>query len=113
MQAIVTKFHGPTDTRGSRISAKCEAGKLMLSWEHALNSEQNHDRAALALATKLGWTEDNEYEPMYRGGMPDNTGNVYVFAAPYAKVEQEKDDRTPAQKRFEAQREANEQRKEQ
>lgn len=55
-QAIVTKYHGPTDARGFRVSATAEAGRVYLEWDAALNTEQNHQRAALALSHKLGWS---------------------------------------------------------
>ena len=56
MQAIITKFHGPTNVRGSRVSATAEAGKITLSWDHALNSDDNHKAAAEAFARKFNWT---------------------------------------------------------
>lgn len=54
-QAIVTKYHGPTNSNGSRIRAKCSAGSLTIPYDHALNIDQLHARAAQALADKLGW----------------------------------------------------------
>lgn len=30
MQAIETRYHGPTNTRGARVSARCEAGRITL-----------------------------------------------------------------------------------
>jgi hypothetical protein len=56
-QAIFTAYHGPTNTRGSRVSAKCEAGRLSLPWDDALDSEGNHKAAAQALIKKLGWDD--------------------------------------------------------
>lgn len=56
-QAITTTYHGSTNTRGSRVSAKCEAGRLSLPWDHALDSEGNHKAAAQALIKKLGWDD--------------------------------------------------------
>lgn len=55
-QAIQTKYHGPTDARGSRVSARCEAGRITVPWDHALNSCQNHESACLALLQKLQWS---------------------------------------------------------
>jgi hypothetical protein len=40
-QAIVTKFLGPTDHRGSRIKATAEAGSITVSWDHGLGVEEN------------------------------------------------------------------------
>lgn len=55
MQAIETKYHGPTERRGSRISARCEAGRITLERDSALGIEENHRAAAVALLLKLGW----------------------------------------------------------
>jgi len=73
MQAITTKFLGPTNFRGSRIKARCEAGTLLVSWNHALDSEANHKGAALALVKKLGWKGR-----WVGGGLPDTTGYAFV-----------------------------------
>ena len=79
MQAIVTKFHGPTDSRGSRVSAKAQAGRKFYAWDYALDSEQNHDAAAKAYADSLGWLA-NGYR-LVGGGLPDGTGNCYVLTS--------------------------------
>lgn len=56
MKAIRTKYHGPTDTRGSRISATDEDGnRVSISYDHAKNTDGNHDAAALALCAEMGW----------------------------------------------------------
>lgn len=55
-QAIVTKYHGPTNHRGSRVSARCDAGRTTVEWDHALNPDANHTRAVVALVRKLGWS---------------------------------------------------------
>lgn len=55
MQAIETKYHGPTYTKGSRISARCEAGRITLERDSALGIGENHRAAAVALILKLGW----------------------------------------------------------
>lgn len=45
--AIVTKFLGPTNNRGSRVKATMPSGKsVTIDWDHALDSEGNHNRAA-------------------------------------------------------------------
>jgi hypothetical protein len=73
MQAITTKFHGPTDSRGSRVTARCQARRMTVGWDHALDSEANHARAAEQLARKLGWSGR-----WIGGALPDGTGNVFV-----------------------------------
>jgi hypothetical protein len=70
MQAIRTRYHGPTNSKGSRFSAQCEAGRIYVPYDYALNSDENHEAAAKALAKKLGWDTDR-YPPM-AGGVFDN-----------------------------------------
>ena len=55
MQAIRTRYLGPTDTRGSRIQAKCSGGTVTVSYDAALDSEGNHAAACRKLAGKMGW----------------------------------------------------------
>lgn len=56
MKAIKTKFHGPGNVRGSRVSATDEDGhRVVLDWSHTLSSEANHLAAAYALCAKMNW----------------------------------------------------------
>lgn len=48
-QAIVTTFRGPTNHNGSRVLARCEAKKISVPWDHALDAGANHAAAALQL----------------------------------------------------------------
>lgn len=73
MQAITTKFLGPTNCRGSRVKASAQAGSLTLSWDDALDIDDNHAAAAIALANKLGWGGQ-----WVGGGLPGGEGNCYV-----------------------------------
>lgn len=73
VQAIVTKFISPTYTQGSRIKATASAGSVMLQWDHSLNVERNHAKAAKALADKFEWSG-----VWFQGGMPDDSGYVFV-----------------------------------
>ena len=57
LQAIQTKYLGPTDSKGSRVKAYCQAGCVTVDWLHNLNSEQNHKRAVMQLIKKLGWDD--------------------------------------------------------
>lgn len=77
MQAITTRYIGPTDFRGSRVKASCQARVLILPWDHALGIEENHDAAARALVLALGW-RGGHYGAWARGALPDMSGNVYV-----------------------------------
>lgn len=53
MQAIITKYYGPTNTLGSRLTAKCSRGRMSVSYDHARNIEQNHEIAATALCARF------------------------------------------------------------
>ena len=56
MKAITTKYHGPTDTRGARISATDNDGnRVTVPYEHALSGEAVHRVAAVALCKKMRW----------------------------------------------------------
>lgn len=57
MKAIRTKYLGPTDKRGSRIKAYDEdKNNIVLPYDHALNSYDNHVKAAEGLKTQMKWT---------------------------------------------------------
>jgi hypothetical protein len=75
MKAITTRYHGPTNTRGSRITASDEDGnRVTVGYDHALSGEAVYRVAAEALCTKMGWT----------GGLVAGSikhGYVFVFVA--------------------------------
>lgn len=64
LQAIVTKYIGPTNTRGSRVKATAAAGSITLGWDNRYNAEVNHALACAALVKKLGWEGK-----WYQGGL--------------------------------------------
>jgi hypothetical protein len=72
MQAITTKYLGPSNVRGSRVKAFAEASSITLNWDHRLNAEGNHQAAAEALANKLGW-----HGKWFGAGLP-NQDMVFV-----------------------------------
>lgn len=72
-QAIETRYVGPTNCRGSRVTARAWAGKITDDWSAADSVERNHCRVAQLLCAKMGWTG-----VYIAGGKPDQTGNVYV-----------------------------------
>lgn len=56
MKAIVTKYHGPTTTRGSRISASdIDGNRVSIPYPYELSGEDCHRKAAEALREKMGW----------------------------------------------------------
>lgn len=79
MQAIVTKFIGPTNFRPSRIKATAAAGSIIISWDSSHGITSNHAAAAKALVEKLGWCGR-----WIGGGMPDDDGFVFVCDDSYA-----------------------------
>ena len=82
MKAIVTKYHGATNTRESRYSATdMDGNRVSIPTDHALNSDGNHDAVALALCRKMGWLRHN----LMRGGIKG--GNVYTFDTEYNRLE--------------------------
>lgn len=58
MQAIITKYHGPTNTRGSRIIGK--AGNVTVTCDpndsRRMHHEDIHAECAKQVAAKLGWS---------------------------------------------------------
>jgi hypothetical protein len=73
-QAIVTKYLGPTNTRGSRISVRAQAGRRIYAWDDGLDVDENHTVAAHRFANTMGWSTR-----LVGGAMPDNTGYVFVM----------------------------------
>lgn len=77
MVAILTKYLGATNFRGSRVKAYTETGlSVTLSWDDALNPEENHREAAKALAAKMGW------QGRYIGGSTER-GFAFVNIKPH------------------------------
>lgn len=73
MKAIVTKYHGPTNCKGSRITASDEDGnRCTISYPYELSGEEVHRKAAQALCDKMKWSGT------LVGGSLKN-GYVFVF----------------------------------
>ena len=73
MQAIETKYHGATNTKGSRISATSESGiRVYIGYPHELDTAEAHAKAAHELCAKLNWSGT------YHGGA---TKDGYVFVS--------------------------------
>jgi hypothetical protein len=74
MQTIETKYIPATSTRGRRVKATSTSGiSVTVPWNDGVADEQNHHRAAAALAQTLGWTGRMVSGSLRRGGL------VYVF----------------------------------
>lgn len=77
MQAILTKYHGPTNHRGARITARSASGlSATVPYAHELEPDQAHRKAADALCIKLGW----HHEWLVAGSLMH--GYAFVFAPP-------------------------------
>lgn len=79
MKAIVTKYIPATNTKPSRVKAKAE-GVPAITISHGSYGNP-HREAALTLCRKYGWGED-----IIGGGMPGQTGEVFVFADPLTRA---------------------------
>ena len=74
MKAIKTVYHGPTNTRGSRITASDEDGnRVTIGYPHELDGQDAHAHCAKALCTKMGW-----HGHLVAGALKDCY--VFVFA---------------------------------
>ncbi len=87
MQAITTKYHGATDTRGAYVSAQSGSGKRAKAdrWPDVHGSNTLADasrRAVLVLCQKLAWTGT-----LIEGAT--HSGYAYVFYDPIASQVQE------------------------
>lgn len=84
MQTIITKYAGPTDTKGSRVIAKCWLGKVTHNWDYS-GAERNHAQAAEGMVAKLNSDRiKNGYDDylwviVACGSMPDGTGDAYII----------------------------------
>lgn len=56
MQCITTRFLGPTDIKGARIVAQCQAKRIVVDYDYGLSTEGNHINAAYILTERLNWS---------------------------------------------------------
>jgi hypothetical protein len=89
MQAIKTKYIGPTDFKGSRVKAECDALTIVVEWDDALDTEANHIAAAKQLCQRLAARNEKAYgknsgdgwlRPFLTGGLK-NDGYAHVFTS--------------------------------
>lgn len=77
LQAIVTRYHGPTDHKGARISARANAARIFRQWDYELSVEENHAEAALDLAERRGWLRPGTR--LHGGALPGDAGYCFVM----------------------------------
>lgn len=75
MQAIITKFLGPTNNRGSRYKATAAYSKksVTVSADYSKGLDANHDRACLELCKVMGW------HGKIVSAVGDGGEHIYVF----------------------------------
>ena len=74
MKAILTKYHGATDTRGARITASdCDGNRCSVPYDHSLNADGNHRAAAAELCLRFKW-----HGQLVSGGL-GNKGTAHVW----------------------------------
>ncbi len=86
MQAIVTKFISPTNTKGSRYKASCEAMTCFVSADYGLDAEANHKAACDELCRRMDERNVTKYgskaaqwsKPKVSGQIPSGE-HVHVF----------------------------------
>ncbi len=82
MQAIHTKFLGPTNSRGARIKAYAEGGRsATVSYDYSGTSEQCHFKAVEKLCKNLDW------HGILQGGDLNDGGYVFVFVNEWERYE--------------------------
>ena len=69
MQAIRTRYHAPTNSRGARYSAQCEVGRVYVAPPVEMDNDEAHRYAMQMLCARMGWS------PMEHGGVFD--GDYY------------------------------------
>jgi hypothetical protein len=76
MKAIRTKYIGPSNVKGSRITATSgeRSQRIIMSYPSELNSSAAHAKAARTLCDKMNWNG-----AMIGDGFPDGS-MVWVFA---------------------------------
>ena len=78
-QAIKTKYLSPTNHKGTRVKAQADAGSVIVEWDHALESSENHAAAAQMLCQKYGWNKQGKKSyKLIQGGI-DNGNYVFVL----------------------------------
>jgi hypothetical protein len=73
LQAITTKYFGPTNHRESRVRAKCQGKTIFVKWDDSLSGIANHAKAAGELINSLLW-----WGEWFAGGLDKDGTRVYV-----------------------------------
>ena len=85
--AIHTRYHGPTDTKGARISATCRrmniTHRVYVPFAHELDCVSRHHAAARALIEReMAWAQKWDDTTMrFAGETLDGNGYVFAYGA--------------------------------
>lgn len=85
MQAILTRYMNPTNTRGAKIKATAAAGSVTINYPHGLSEEDAHRAAAQALVQKLGWVPPH-YGALHGGQLPSGDWCFVMVPSPAANA---------------------------
>jgi hypothetical protein len=77
-RCIVTKYKGPTNTKGSRIVASAYGKRVTFPWDHSEDVVMNHAMAAAYAASKFGWLDGTAWE-RHDATLPDGRSCAHVF----------------------------------
>jgi hypothetical protein len=83
-QAIVTRYIGATNSRGSRIKAYCSRGSITIGYPHDKSGHECHIEAARALLARFAEEDGNgkswgDIDAWIIGGMPEASRDSYCF----------------------------------
>ncbi len=73
MEAIKTRFLGPTDTKGARIKASWSKGSLTIPYPYEMDSHDGHQQAARLLFSRDFSRDFGENIIFSTGHLPDGT----------------------------------------
>ena len=80
MKAILTRYHGPTNTRGARISATADGwGRVSIPYPDELSGDACRWEAVKRLLDKGFTYHGNHAHNLVAGGLP-NGDTVFCFA---------------------------------
>jgi hypothetical protein len=83
MQAIQTRYFGPTNHRGARIKAWAQAGSITIPYPYELSGQACHRMAAELLALKCQW--DTPFYGELLGGQLENGDYAFVWNNVFSK----------------------------
>jgi len=81
VRIIETTYHGPTNFRGSRVTAKVvSTGKrVTVAWDSELDPTLNHYRAALEMCALMDMVEPSQVPDACAMTGVDGGGYLFVF----------------------------------